>query len=62
MLDARSGAKVARVSGCLHVIGGATRNAHGGFSFLRFDPVTSWWEALPDMTVAQASVVAAIHA
>ena len=33
VLDARSGAKVARVSGCLYVIGGATRNAHGGFSF-----------------------------
>ena len=66
MLDARSGAKVARVSGCLYVIGGATRNAHGGFSFLRsaerFDPVTGWWEALPDMTVTQASVVAAILA
>ena len=28
----------------------------------RFDPVTGWWEALPDMTVTQASVVAAIHA
>ena len=65
-LDARSEANVARVSGCLYVIGGGARNARGGFSFLRsaerFDPVTGWWEALPDMTVTQARVVAAIHA
>ena len=66
LLNARSGAKVARVSGCLYVIGGRARNAHGGFSFLRlaerFDPVTGRWEALPDMAVPQASVVAVIHA
>ena len=33
---ARSGAKMARVSGCLHVIGGGAYNAHGGAEW--FDP------------------------
>ena len=59
MLDARSGAKVARVNGSLYVLGGAGESLR---SAERNDPVTGWWEALPDMTVTQASVVAAIHA
>ena len=59
MLDARSEAKVVRVNGSLHVFGGAGERSR---SAERFDPVTRWWEALPDMTFTQASVVAAIHA
>ena len=33
LLNARSKAKVARVGGCLFVIGGGARKAHGGFFF-----------------------------
>ena len=66
MLEARSGAKVARVGGCINVTGGGARSAHGGPFFVRsaerFDPVAGRWEALLDMTVTEASVVGAIRA
>ena len=59
MSHARFDAKMARVNGSLYELGGAGERSR---SAERFDPVTRWWEALPDMTFSQASVVAAIHA
>ena len=64
MLHARSGAKAVRISGSLHVFGGSAGRLETGEwsrSAEWFDPVTGWWEALLDMTVARASVVGAIH-
>ena len=62
MSHARFGAMVARVHGSLYVFGGKSQGLGELTSLERLDPITGWWESLPDMTVAQASVVAAIHA
>ena len=65
MPHARSKATVARVNGSLYVFGGCAGRVWSGEwsrSAERFDPVTGWWDALPDMTVTQASVAAAVHA
>jgi len=66
MSHARFDAKAATVNGCLYVFGGEAGSAQRTLSALRsverFDPVTGRWEALPDMTVTGAGLVAAIDA
>ena len=62
LLNARYGAKVARVNGALYIFGGSGQERTAVSSAERFDPVTGRWEALPAMTVIGARLVAAVHA